>query len=672
MLEDPLTKVIVEKYTDGINQYIQSLNYKNLPLEYKLMDYSPEEWTPLKVGLLLKSMCQTLNMGEKDAEMTNALKLYGKGLVDLLYPDHELAEDPIVNNPNGWNFASILQDTIPATMSQSSAVVTQHNKSDPTVGSNNWAISGSKTATGSPIFCNDPHLNTTLPSLWYAVQLNAPGINVMGVSLPGAPGVIIGFNDSIAWGITNAQRDLVDWYKITYAGENRDRYVLDGKEISTEKIVEKFDIRGEGTYYDTVVYTTWGPIPYDKNFRPTDGLRDYAFRWISHDPSIELLTFYKLNKAKNYNDYMTALDHFNSPAQNFAFASVSGDIAMRIQGKFPARRKEEGKFLLDGSNSSSGWQAFIPFDQNVMIKNPSRGFVSSANQYPADSTYPYYITAESFDTYRSRRINEILRRLNNITVQDMMMLQNDNYNLMASEALPVLLNTMHTTDTTTFSNHEKKAVQMLRAWNYVNNKDSEASSYFEAWWDHFMYMLWDEMYANSNYKLSVPTDYNTIKLIKERSDIDFFYDSKNTEKKENRDDIVLHSFKVSVAAIEDWKKEHNNDKVKWADYKDTYIRHLARIESFGLHVQHGGNHDIVNASSRTKGPSWRMVVSLEKAGLKAFAVYPGGQSGNPGSASYADMIDRWANGRYFRLSFPGRQEAMEGQLFFSTVLNPKN
>jgi penicillin amidase len=252
------------------------------------------------------------------------------------------------------------------------------------------------------------------------------------------------------------------------------------------------------------------------------------------------------------------------------------------------------------------------------------------------------------------------------------MLQNDNYNMMASEGLPVLMSILNGTDTTAFSSQEKNALKILTAWNFVNNKDSEASSYFEAWWDHFIAMLWDEMYMNSDYKLYVPSEYITINLLKEKnSSITDFYDSKKTEQKENQIDIILHSFKVSVASIEDWKNNHKNNKVRWADYKDTYVRHLARIESLGEHVQHGGNHDIVNASSRTKGPSWRMVVSMEKAGLKAFAVYPGGQSGNPGSAYYTDMLDNWSNGRYFRLIFPVRPEAMEGKVLFPTVLNPK-
>ncbi|HYG18061.1 MAG TPA: penicillin acylase family protein, partial [Ohtaekwangia sp.] len=405
MEADPVSRMMVEKYTEGINHYISSLSYEDLPFEYKLLDYRPEPWTSLKCALLLKSMAQTLNMGDKDMEMTNALKLFGSEMVELLYPDIEGAGDPIVDNPGGWKFDPVTLDTVPLALPDELIRVKKRPAPNPNNGSNNWAISGSKTATGAPILCGDPHLNLTLPSIWYGIQLHAPGINAMGVSLPGAPGIIIGFNDSIAWSVTNAQRDVVDWYKISFQDSAKNKYMVDGQWHDTKKIVEAFNVRGGDVFYDTVLYTRWGPVTYDEHFGSRDNLKHYAFRWIAHDRSDEIMTFYKLNRAKNHGDYVVALGHFASPAQNFVFASVSGDIAMRIQGRYPVRRALEGKFVLDGSKSSSGWQAFIPDEQHVADKNPVRGFVSSANQYPVDASYPYYITARSYEAYRNRRIN---------------------------------------------------------------------------------------------------------------------------------------------------------------------------------------------------------------------------------------------------------------------------
>lgn len=654
------------KYTQGVNAFIETLEYRTLPFEYKLLNYAPEAWTPLKCALLLKNMAQTLNMADKDMEMSNALTLWGKEIVDLLYPDNENVGDPIVDKPGEWNFDAITLDDIPLALPDELIRVNKAPGSDPTTGSNNWAVAGSRTYTGHPMLAGDPHLQLTLPSIWYAVQLQAPGINTMGVSLPGVPSVIIGFNDSIAWSVTNAQRDLVDWYRITFQDSTRGKYLLDGNWVETRKVVEAIERRGAPTFYDTVVYTQWGPVTYDKHFHAENELNGYAFRWIAHERSEEITAFYRLNRAKNHREFMDALDFFSLPAQNFVFASVSGDIAMRIQGKFPVRRKEEGKFVLDGSRSASGWQAFIPNAHNISEINPERGFVSSANQYPVDSTYPYYITASHYEAYRNRRINDVLRNASTFTYRDMMRLQNDNYNLKAAESLPVFISYL---DTAGFTSLEKQAYRTLRSWDFYNNASSAGASYYEAWWDHLLPLLWDEM-AEADNLLEPPTAYMTIKLLRELPDLDFF-DVVSTEERETAADVIRMAFAQAVKHIEDWKEEHNTLPV-WAEYKDSYISHLLPpLTALSVPVKTGGNHDIVNAHSRTHGPSWRMVVSLEPSGVKAWGAYPGGQSGNPGSTHYTDMLNRWVDGKYFPLLFMHAPDEEQQKTFYTSQLNPK-
>jgi penicillin amidase len=553
--------------------------------------------------------------------------------------------DPIVDNPGGWPFKLSIPDSVPPALPPALVKAERLFESDPTTGSNNWAVAGTRTTTGSPILCGDPHLNLSLPSIWYVIQLKAPGTNALGVSLPGLPGIVIGATDSIAWSMTNAQRDLVDWYEIKFRDPKRRQYLLDDEWVDTRRVVETFNVRGRPASVDTVIYTVWGPVPYDANFRPGDNLNGYAFRWIAHDPSDEVVAFYKLNRAKSYDDFMEALDHFDSPAHNFAFAAIDGDIAMRVQGKFPLRRKGEGKFVLDGSRSTSGWSSFIPNDENVMDRNPARGFVSSANQYPVDGTYPYYITATSYEAYRNRRINAVLDTLHNADPKVMMKLQNDNYNLKAAESLPYFLQQL---DTTTFSSEERHAYTVLSEWDFYNDADAEGASYYEVWWDNLMAVAWDEV-SVEGLSLRSPTTYNTIKLLKEEPAFAFF-DIKHTAAVETASDIIRSAFSLGVEDIDDWKEEYFT-AAEWGAFKASYIGHLARIGPLGTQVNAGGNHDIVNAFSRTHGPSWRMVVSLEKSGIKMWGVYPGGQSGNPGSTHYSDMVAPWVGGEYFRIPF---------------------
>ncbi|NOS93099.1 MAG: penicillin acylase family protein [Cyclobacteriaceae bacterium] len=678
MESNPTAKLMVDSYTAGINAYIQSLDESSLPIEYKLLGYEPEPWTNLKSAYLLKYMAKTLNTGERDLEMTNALKLFGKETIELLFPDNEGVADPIVDKTNQWNFKPMTLDSVELSVPAQLVHVKPFEKSPPDVGSNNWAVSGTKTATGSPILCNDPHLELNLPSIWYIVHLSAPGINSMGASLPGAPSIISGFNDSIAWGVTNAQRDLVDWFRIEFKDNSKKEYKLDGNWVAAKKRVEEIKVKGEPVYYDTVTYTHQGPVVYDSSFHGAYEKSHFAYRWIAHDPSEEVMTFYKLNRSKNHADYMEALNHYSSPAQNFVFACVNGDIAMRIQGKYPIRRKNEGKFILDGTKSSSDWQAFIPNDQNVMDKNPVRGFVSSANQFPADASYPYYVQASNWEAYRNRRINQVLTELTKCTPQDLMNLQLDNFNLKASESLPTFLLNL---DSASLSGEALEAYKILKAWDYKNEIDSEGASYYEAWIRAFVPMVWDE-FEDQKVALPWPSTYLTIKLMKEQPELTFF-DIKSTPEKETAKEVIRKSFEEAVTVIEKWKSDQSQKILKenplittynviprWASYKDAIVNHLLRQKAFSYNIEHGGNSSIVNAHSKTHGPSWRMVVSLEKNVINAWGVYPGGQSGNPGSPYYNNLLNLWTQGKYVKFTFTAESEKMKGKELATITLNP--
>lgn len=665
MENDPTAKMMIESYSAGINQYIHQLTYEDMSIEYKLLNYEPEEWTPLKVGLLLMNMAKTLNIGEKDFEMTNALRLFGKETLDILYPDNERVGDPIVDMPGNWDFDPIeVSDSIPLALPDELITLAPFDKPDIGIGSNNWALDGSKTASGYPMLSNDPHLNLSLPSLWYVIHLNAPGLNVMGASLPGAPAVISGFNDSIAWGVTNGQRDVVDWYKIQFRDNSNSEYLSDYSWVPSRKVIEEIKIKDGITFYDTVTYTHHGPVVFDDRFHGEDEKNSYAFRWIAHDPSLEILTFYKLNHAQNFDEYMEALDLFSSPGQNFAFASSGGDIAIRVQGKYPVRRQQEGKFVLDGTKTATEWKAFIPNEQNIIQKNPSRGFVSSANQYPVDETYPYYITAENYDAYRNRRINNLLSRMATAVPEDLMKLQFDMFNLMASESLPFWLSYLNLEE---LNATELNAFQKIKSWNFYNTIQSEEASYYEAWWNALYPLVWDEM--RGPLALTFPSTYTTLQLIREQPEFSFF-DIQSTPEVETAQEVVQKAFRLGVQTIEEWKLEHDGKLPTWGIYKDTYIGHLLRQEAFSYHVLHGGNRNIVNASSRTWGPSWRMIVSLEPSGTQAWGIYPGGQSGNPGSPYYSNLIEPWTRGEYFKLEFGASMAAVQEKGLATLTLNP--
>ncbi len=664
---DDTSKMVLEAYAKGVNEYISQLDYDQLPFEYKLLDYSPEPWTILKSGLLYKYMSDMLNSFEKDMENTNFKAIYGKEMLDLLYPDVDNYDDPVIGVHANWGFEPVQKTVSPQSANNETlAELSPLPSQNPNNGSNNWAVSPQKSATGHAILCNDMHLNLSLPSLWYYMQQNTGDMNVFGHSLPGLPFIITGFTDSIAWGFTNAQRDVVDWFKISFENESMDRYFLDGKYVPVTKKFEEIKIRGTETFYDTVVYTVFGPVTYDNSFRSNSSENGYAYRWIDHEPSDGLNMFYYMNRARNYNDYLHALDHFTSPAQNVVFASVQGDIAHRVQGKYPLNAKEEGKFIKDGTASANNWQTFIPMNHNAFWKNPERGFVSSANQHPADSTYPYYVTSSNYEAYRNRRINDVLRADNSITVDDMKKLQYDNYSLKAAESLPTMLDLLNGAGLTA---EEIALTETLKKWNLHFTAESEAATMYDLWYEKLYTAIWDEIALSreQNISLAGPTNYTTIRLLKTQPD-NVFFDDKKTEGTQTAKDMVLLAFRQMVENLKSSRAEKGT--IAWSAYKSTFVGHPLQLKPLGFHdIPSGGNGgDVVNATDRSHGPSERIIIEMNPAGVKAWGHYPGGQSGNPGSKYYDNMVMPWANGQYFDLLFLTSPASGNNRIKFTQTL----
>jgi len=668
-MEDPDIRQQVESYVAGVNAFIRQLSYEDFPIEYKLLDYRPEPWTALKCALLLSYMTDMLAGGDADLQNTNALKMLGKENFDLLFPTDLPNPATVIPDSKKWDFNPVPVDTPRIAVADTTSFIMDIiDQPDPDNGSNNWAVDSSKTSSGKPMMASDPHLGLNIPSIWTAMQLNAPGFNVMGVTLPGTPGIIIGFNDSIAWGVTNARRDVLDWYKISFTNKEKTEYTYDNKQLKTRERVEQIKVLNGETFFDTVTYTHFGPVVYDDSF-PADTVinnrRNFAMKWIGHEPFNGALAFYLLNRANNYDDFKRAMNYHYAPAQNFAFASASGDIAMWVQGRFPAKWKEQGKFLMDGSDARLEWQDLIPQSHNPHILNPERGFVSSANQYPVDSLYPYYVYDHSYQDYRNRRINERLSQMDHITPEDMMDLQNDTYNMKAAESLPFLLDTL---DLGAFTSEEKTAYDLLRNWNYYNNVNYKAPTLYDLWWEQLTDLIWDE-FDNQGVAFRKPADDVTIHILKNYPDYGYI-DLQATTAVETLKEIVQEAFSKAVGQSQHWEEEQGQEAM-WGDYKNTTLRHMLRQQPFSVSgLQVGGGRSIVAANSSTHGQSWKMIVELGDR-PQAWAVYPGGQSGNPGSPYYDNMVSTWANGEYYSFTLMQEPDQDNGKIMFRQYLNPK-
>ncbi|MDX1408846.1 MAG: penicillin acylase family protein, partial [Saprospiraceae bacterium] len=388
---------------------------------------------------------------------------------------------------------------------------------------------------------------------------------------------------------------------------------------------------------------------------------DLAMRWLAHDESKnpELAVFTQINTATNLDEFLAALDQFQTPAQNFAYADRAGNIALRIGGQLPLRAEGHGKFVLDGARSANGWPGFIPPRHNPVVINPERGFVASANQRSTDTDYPYfYVGGRYFEDYRGRILNEKLQQMRNITVSDMQALQLDCESLKAREFLPHLLGVL---DQASLGGPALAVYDTLANWDYRYRASSLAPVYWEELYGNFYELVWDEFDAIPDSVAIVrPESWRTIDLAINQPASEVF-DRVATPAKEQFDDIVRLAFGQAVDSIEALP----DDLTNWGHYRLVTIRHLANVAPFNVTIDRApGDGDALNATGSGSGPSWRMVVHLTDP-IEAWVVYPGGQSGNPGSAHYDEMIGAWTAGTYYQAQFATSPEDLETSRAFT-------
>lgn len=651
--EDAATKAQMDAYTAGVNAYINSLRPEQYPLEYKILNYKPEAWSNLKTCLFLKYMSFDLAGFEEDFEMTKARNLFTKNQFEQLFPYGSDSLDPMT--PKGTLFTAAGL-TVKKPANADSAYFTYKKdvvagdtsiKPDPDNGSNNWAVHGTKTASGKPILANDPHLSLYLPSLWFEMQVSTPSYNAYGVSFPGAPAVIIGFNDSCAWGFTNAMRDVRDYYEIEFKDSTQQEYLYNGEWMKTTFREEVLKRKGKADTTIRLPMTVWGPVMYDRSHSDKTGTgKAWACRWKAHDASNELKTFTQLNFAKNLSDYQQAIAPYQTPGQNMLFATKSGDIALRQQGQFPAKWYRQGDFLMDGRTDAYAWQGNIPAQDNITMINLPRGFVSSANQLPYDTTYPYYLGG-SYPPFRGYLINRYLNSMSGITTKDMMDLQLNNHNLVAEWAKDKLLQYI---DVAKLDNKQTAMLDLFKNWNLQNNANEKGASVFTCWWDSLSVATYSDELNQPN----LPTPHTSTLLDALRKDSAYaFADNINTPEKETWKETITAAFQKACTALQQAEDE---GKLEWGKFKDSGVRHLLRIPALSrLHLNASGGRDIINAYKQYHGPSWKMVVELTDK-TEAYGIYPGGQSGNPGSKYYDNFVDDYVAGKYYKLTMHTKEE----------------
>ncbi len=473
---------LLQAYADGVNAFIEG--HRNaLPLEFTLLRLQPAPWTVLDTVGWGKVMAWGLSCNWES-------ELLRGDLARTLAPERAAALEV------GYNPAC--PTVVKATADDgkddvATRLLAAYREARPflapgagDVGSNNWVVAPARSSTGRPILCNDPHLSPGIPSIWYENHLQCPTIHVIGVSFPGVPGVVIGHNERIAWGVTNAFPDVQDFFVERFDPENPLRYEFQGQWEEAQVVREEIRVKGRAapevlevriTRHGPVVSDVLTSPPRDRGESPSgagEAGMDLALRWTAHDPGDIVVGMTMMNRANNWAEFQEALRHWPVPSQNFVYADVDGHIGYIMPGQIPIRAQGDGLLPVPGWDGAHEWTGTIPFEELPRLFDPAEGLIVTANNRVVGPAYPHFISAEWSVGYRARRIEEALRDKDRISPADCQALHMDFTCLPANDLLPFLADLAPTDPL------EQQALAALRAWDRRATPDSVGASIYEA------------------------------------------------------------------------------------------------------------------------------------------------------------------------------------------------
>ncbi len=547
-------------------------------------------------------------------------------------------------------------------------------------GSNNWVVAGRRSATGRPLLANDPHLFAQLPSIWYEIHLSAPGIDVRGVALPFSPGVIIGHNDRIAWGITNLGGDTQDLYleRLSEDGTaalhngawepltvHREEVAVRGR--SDPEVVEARETR-HGPILDSFLIGVGAPTVVEGGIRET-----YALRWVALEDGAKPSTVYRMNTAATFEEFRAALSEWATPGGNFVYADVDGNIGYQATGWHPIRRRGDGTVPVPGWTEDHEWDGYVPFEELPFAYNPDEGFLATANNRIHDDSYPFLIGKDFLPPFRARRVVELLTETQTHDVESFRRMHTDTVSLPAREIVPHLVSVEPTDD------RQKEALALLSEWDFDLRADSAAAAIYEVWscriGDAILLPRLGEELHRHYFGLRQWTNsfhYQVLPHILAYPTATWF----GGEGVKARDDLLR---KALGTALDELTTAMGEDISAWswgAIHRVRFAGQLARIPDLaelftGGEAAWGGDEQTVCQGMYEPGagydavvvPSWRQIIDLSDLDASV-GTHTVGQSGNLTSPHFKDLFPLWSTGQYHPLPFtrPAVEAATDSRL----------
>jgi penicillin amidase len=684
-LLDEESRSAMEAYARGVNKFIEQHQSK-LPVEFTLLKYKPQPWRPADSLAIAGYMYQTLtNTWEDELDRAQVTARVGADRAKALYAqdaalDHFVVGDPdrpgdgsqrSGKNPDDEDDDDDMEQDSVLKASAKSPDTDHQDLSHPdltsalapaivqwvgesrrdirhALGSNNWVVSGEHTATGKPLLANDTHLELSVPPIWYQIHLTCPGWNVKGFTLPGAPLVVIGHNERIAWGFTNNGADVQDLYVETFNPAQSEEYKVNGKWLKAQIVDEVIHVKGAADEHLRVVVTRHGPV------MRQSGDTGYALRWTATEPGGLANTYNRLGKAQNWKEFREIMKSVWGPAQNVVYADVNGNIGYVMAARVPIRKKGHGEVPVPGDTDIYEWKGYIPFEELPQAFNPEDGLIVTANARVVGPDYIPYLTDHWEEPYRTARIWDLVHDKHDLRPDDMLKVQTDTYSypdVFLSEQLVPAAKIAAPKNLRT-----QKLIGLSRDWNGIADADSTVVPFLEGTRRAALKLILQPVLGDDTELYQWRSMAFLQRVLTERPAawLPAAYKSYDELLVAAADESVKSLEKNSGSArVEDWP---------WKRFDSLEILHpigrvgwLKKIFSITGKPQ-GGTSFSPRAATRHHGPAMRVVASVGDWD-NSLMVIAGGQSGQPGSSHYADQFRYWYDGKPVVAPFSDAAEA---------------
>ncbi|MCU0633408.1 MAG: penicillin acylase family protein [Gemmatimonadaceae bacterium] len=660
-------------YAAGVNAYRTSLSVAERPVEYKLLNRAPREYLPIHALHLFNRMGYTLAHDPLELQYLQAKALVGdsaaRGLFDIASPVQEPIQPTGATAPRELPFRQAppsAPDTlagrlVAALSPRRTSVGSSLDWRDGTpaeerelraMASNNWAVSPAKSSTGKALLAGDPHLELTLPSIWFEVHMVVPGhLDVGGVTIPGLPGVTIGYTPRFAWSFTNTGADVMDFWRETVDNDaSPTAYRLDGAMVPfvATRVETYRSASGVVLAVDTVRYTHRGPLS-------REGAQWLSMRWTVLEAMGELTAFLQAIRAETAPAFLDSMArYYQAPAQNMIVADTTGTIAIRSTGRFPIRADSgRGIEILDGSTRKTDWIGDWPVTWYPQAQNPAQGYLASANQEPIDPEVrrPYLGVDRHYEIWRALQINRLMRQTPMVSPDSMRAWHTNPGSVRADRVVPQFIAAARArTAAGDTAASLGKALALLEAWDRRYTSDNTGARLFETAFALSRRLTLEELVpAGKTDRVTTPSEAWQLALMTDSANA--WWDDRTTNGvRETRDMILARALRQAYDTLVVQHGDPAKTPWRWGQLAPARLHHLLKLPGFSIDtLAINGGRGTLNPSAASSyganfGASWRMVVELSSP-MRLRAIYPGGQSGNPGSPRYTDRVAMWATGQ---------------------------